>query len=137
MDDVSLCSLSYPVGHHGAACAERLVVFDGSVARGFAAVVVLPVALNFLGLHNATNLLLRFARWPLLIVVIVLGLAALSASLARCHASGQVLPIKRNCDRTRDYTCALSAKTFLKRSGASDASQNWNSGGGFSSLRHP
>ena len=42
-----------------------------------ATVVVLPVALNYLGLHNTTDQLLRFARWPLLIVVIIFGLAVL------------------------------------------------------------
>jgi membrane protein len=42
-----------------------------------ASVVVLPVALNFLGLHDATDQLLRLARWPLLIVIIVFGLSVL------------------------------------------------------------
>jgi membrane protein len=42
-----------------------------------ACVVVLPVALNFLGLRDATDQLLRSARWPLLIVIIVFGLAVL------------------------------------------------------------
>jgi membrane protein len=49
----------------------------GVLLLALAAVVVLPIALNYLGLHNATDLLLRFARWPLLIVVIILGLAVL------------------------------------------------------------
>ena len=60
-----------------------------------------------------------------------------TASLAAYHASGEILPIKTNCDRTRDYTCALSAGTFSKRSGARDALQNRNTRGGFSSLRRP
>ena len=38
----------------------------GVLLLALATVVVLPVALNFLGLHNATDLLLRIARWPLL-----------------------------------------------------------------------
>jgi hypothetical protein len=50
---------------------------------------------------------------------------------------GQVYLLKMNCDRTRDYTCALSPRTFSKRSGARDASQNRNTRGGFSSLRRP
>jgi hypothetical protein len=33
--------------------------------------------INYLGLHDATDLLLRFARWPLLIVIIIFGLAVL------------------------------------------------------------
>jgi membrane protein len=39
---------------------------------------VLPVALNFVGLQNVTDLLLRLVRWPLLLSLIVLGLAVLS-----------------------------------------------------------
>jgi len=49
----------------------------GVLLLALATVVVLPVALNFLGLHNATDLLLRIARWPLLTLVIILGLAVL------------------------------------------------------------
>ena len=49
----------------------------GVLLVALATVVVLPVALNFLGLHNATDLLLRIARWPLLTLVIILGLAVL------------------------------------------------------------
>lgn len=49
----------------------------GVLLLALATVVVLPVALNYLGLHNTTDQLLRFARWPLLIVVIILGLAVL------------------------------------------------------------
>ena len=50
---------------------------SGVLLLALATVVVLPVALNFLGLHNATDLLLRIARWPLLTLVIILGLAVL------------------------------------------------------------
>jgi membrane protein len=49
----------------------------GVLLLALATVVVLPVALNYLGLHNTTGQLLRFARWPLLILVIILGLAVL------------------------------------------------------------
>ena len=49
----------------------------GVLLLALATVVALPVALNFLGLHNATDLLLRVARWPLLTIVIILGLAVL------------------------------------------------------------
>ena len=49
----------------------------GVLLLALASVVVLPVALNYLGLHNATDQLLRSARWPLLIIVIILGLAVL------------------------------------------------------------
>jgi membrane protein len=41
------------------------------------AVVVLPVVLNFLGLQNVTDLLFRLARWPLLLILIMVGLAVL------------------------------------------------------------
>jgi membrane protein len=41
------------------------------------AVVVLPIALSYLGLQNVTDLLFRLARWPLLLMLIVLGLAVL------------------------------------------------------------
>jgi membrane protein len=49
----------------------------GVLLLALGTVVVLPVALNYLGLHDATDLLLRFARWPLLIVIIIFGLAVL------------------------------------------------------------
>jgi membrane protein len=49
----------------------------GVLLLALGTVVVLPIALNYLGLHNATDLLLRFARWPLLIVIIIFGLAVL------------------------------------------------------------
>ncbi|WP_246208395.1 YihY/virulence factor BrkB family protein [Bradyrhizobium rifense] len=39
------------------------------------AVVVLPVALNFVGLSNAADFLLRIARWPAMFVAVALALA--------------------------------------------------------------
>jgi len=42
-----------------------------------AGVVALPVVLNFVGLGPFTALLLKLARWPVLLVVLVLGLAVL------------------------------------------------------------
>jgi len=39
------------------------------------AVVVLPVALNFVGLSNAADLLVRIARWPAMFVAVALALA--------------------------------------------------------------
>jgi membrane protein len=41
------------------------------------AVVILPLALSFLGLQNVTDLLFRLARWPLLLMLVILGLAVL------------------------------------------------------------
>jgi membrane protein len=41
------------------------------------AVVVMPIALNFLGLHAATDLLLRLMRWPMLLTLIIVGLSVL------------------------------------------------------------
>jgi membrane protein len=41
------------------------------------AVVVLPVALNFVGLGGISDLLIRLARWPVLLVTIGLALAVL------------------------------------------------------------
>ena len=41
------------------------------------AVVVLPLAFSFLGLQNVTDLLFRLARWPLLLMLVILGLAVL------------------------------------------------------------
>ena len=49
----------------------------GVLLLALGTVVVLPIALNYLGLHNATDLLLRLARWPLLIVIVIFGLAVL------------------------------------------------------------
>ena len=41
------------------------------------AVVVMPIALNLLGLHEVTDLLLRAVRWPILMALIIVGLAVL------------------------------------------------------------
>jgi membrane protein len=49
----------------------------GSLLVAFGAVVILPIALNYLGLQNVTDLLFRLARWPLLLVLIIVGLAVL------------------------------------------------------------
>jgi membrane protein len=48
-----------------------------AVLLALGAVVVLPIALNYLGLHTATDLLLRALRWPVLLALIVFGLAVL------------------------------------------------------------
>jgi membrane protein len=48
-----------------------------SVLLALGAVVVLPVALSYLGLQNLTGLLFRLARWPLLLLIVVFGLAVL------------------------------------------------------------
>jgi len=47
----------------------------GSALLALGAVVVLPIALNHLGLASITDALFRFARWPLLLVFVILGLA--------------------------------------------------------------
>ena len=49
----------------------------GSALLAVGTVVVLPVALNYLGLPNVTDLLLRIARWPLLLILIITGLGLL------------------------------------------------------------
>jgi membrane protein len=49
----------------------------GSVLLALGAVVVLPVVLKYLGLPDIADLLLRIARWPLLLILIVIGLAVL------------------------------------------------------------
>jgi membrane protein len=49
----------------------------GAMLLALAGVVVLPIALNYVGLPNGTDLLLRFARWPLLLILIIIGLAVL------------------------------------------------------------
>jgi membrane protein len=41
------------------------------------AVVIMPIALNYLGLHAMTDFLLRGLRWPLLLALIIIGLAVL------------------------------------------------------------
>jgi membrane protein len=41
------------------------------------AVVVMPIALNYLGLHAVTDLFLRTLRWPVLLALITVGLAVL------------------------------------------------------------
>jgi membrane protein len=47
------------------------------VLIAMAAVVVLPVALSYLGLGEMQGLLLRLGRWPLMLVVLTLALAAI------------------------------------------------------------
>ena len=45
------------------------------VVLAIAAVVVLPILLNYLGLSQAADLMLRIARWPALFVIIALALS--------------------------------------------------------------
>jgi membrane protein len=45
-----------------------------------AAVVALPIALNFVGLGKVTDILLRVARWPLLLVIVAVMLAVITPS---------------------------------------------------------
>lgn len=45
------------------------------VLAALGAVVVLPVFLNFVGLSNAADLLVRIARWPAMFIVVGVGLA--------------------------------------------------------------
>jgi membrane protein len=49
----------------------------GSTLLALGAVVVLPIALNYGGLPTVTDLFLRVARWPLLLILIIIGLAVL------------------------------------------------------------
>jgi membrane protein len=49
----------------------------GALLLALGAVVVLPIALSYLGLVNATDLLFRIARWPLLLALVMVGLAVL------------------------------------------------------------
>jgi membrane protein len=49
----------------------------GSTLLALGAVVILPIALNYVGLPNVTDLFLRVARWPLLLILIIIGLAVL------------------------------------------------------------
>jgi membrane protein len=48
-----------------------------AVLLALGAVVVMPVALNYLGLHAATDFLLRALRWPVLLALIIAALAVL------------------------------------------------------------
>jgi membrane protein len=61
---LNLVSLTFTVA------AIVLVLF------GIAAVVVLPAALNYIGLGGATDLMFRIGRWPILFVIIALALAS-------------------------------------------------------------
>jgi membrane protein len=40
-------------------------------------VVAAPVILSMIGLQSSTDLLIRFGRWPLLAVLLLIGLAVL------------------------------------------------------------
>jgi membrane protein len=48
-----------------------------SLLLAVGAVVVLPIALAHLGLQDVTDALFRIARWPLLLVLVIVGLAVL------------------------------------------------------------
>jgi membrane protein len=48
-----------------------------SILLAIGAVVVLPIVLNFIGLQSVTDLLFRIARWPVLLALVVIGLAVL------------------------------------------------------------
>ena len=45
------------------------------VLLALAAIVVVPIIINYFGLTDAANLIMRIARWPLLLVVVAVGLA--------------------------------------------------------------
>jgi membrane protein len=47
------------------------------VLLAIGAVVVLPVVLNYIGLSNATDLLVRIGRWPALFVMLTLALSVI------------------------------------------------------------
>jgi membrane protein len=47
------------------------------VVVAMVAVVALPIALNFVGLGKVTDILLRVARWPLLLVIVAVMLAVI------------------------------------------------------------
>jgi membrane protein len=48
-----------------------------SVLVAIGAVVVLPLVLNYAGIGNVSETLLRIVRWPVLLVLIIIGLAVL------------------------------------------------------------
>ena len=45
------------------------------VLLALAAIVVVPIIINFFGLTDAANLIMRIARWPLLLIIVAVGLA--------------------------------------------------------------
>ena len=49
----------------------------GSLILAVGAVVILPIVLAHLGLQNVTDALFRIARWPILLVVVIVDLAVL------------------------------------------------------------
>jgi membrane protein len=49
----------------------------GALLVAIGAVMALPIAVNYLGLQNATELLFRLARWPLLLALVIVGLSVL------------------------------------------------------------
>lgn len=55
-------------------CTVAVILFLMIALAGF---VVLPVLLNPVGLGPAADLIIRIARWPLLLVILAIGLAAL------------------------------------------------------------
>src|ERR1700729_3860780 len=48
-----------------------------AVLLALGVVVVMPIALNYLGLHEVTDILLCALRWPVLLALIIIGLAVL------------------------------------------------------------
>jgi len=49
----------------------------GALLLALGAIVIMPIALSYLGLNALTGLLLRDLRWPALLVLIIIGLAVL------------------------------------------------------------
>ncbi len=48
-----------------------------SLLLALAAVVVLPIVLNFIGLGGVTDLLFEILRWPILLALVIVGLAVM------------------------------------------------------------
>jgi len=60
----------------------------GFVLLAIAAIVVIPIALKFLGLASVTETLIRLARWPALFVAVALALAIIYR-FGACHPRPQ------------------------------------------------
>jgi hypothetical protein len=45
------------------------------VLVAIAAMVVVPLVLNFIGLGGATEMIIKLARWPALLIIVTLALA--------------------------------------------------------------
>jgi hypothetical protein len=93
--------------------AISLVFTAGMLAfalLALAAVVILPVSIHYLGLDSAAEALLRFGRWPLIWLVIALGLACSIGSARPIHSIQNGAALPHPCSGLPGRFCSLGTQ---------------------------